>query len=79
MSYSFRAPTEADFLNSVARENYLFPKFEINLEAAFDTSGEHPILSESNIGTLVGWQQQSALGHWKVIRTVLPPVVWENY
>jgi hypothetical protein len=70
---------EADFLNSVARKNFLFPKFEINLDAYFGKSGEYSIFSESNIGTLVRWQQQSALGHWKVIRTVLPPLVWENY
>ncbi|CUS07387.1 unnamed protein product [Tuber aestivum] len=77
--YTFRAPVDADILGSIARRNFLFPQFEINLDQYFGVSGGPTLLSESNIDTLIGWQETSALGHWAVIRTVLPPVIWENY
>lgn len=77
--YTFRAPTRADFLGSYAREQYLFPKYEINLEHYFSNSSKGILLNDRSIGSLVEWQQTSALGHWKVIRTVVPPTVWENY
>ncbi|KAI5843416.1 S-adenosyl-L-methionine-dependent methyltransferase [Morchella snyderi] len=77
--YTFRAPTRADFLGSYAREQFLFPKYEINLEHYFSNSSKGILLNDRSIGSLVAWQQTSALGHWKVIRTVVPPSVWENY
>ncbi|KAG0637339.1 S-adenosyl-L-methionine-dependent methyltransferase [Tuber brumale] len=77
--YTFRAPADADILGSITRRHFLFPKFEIDLDQYFGVSGEFTLLSESNIDALIGWQETSALGHWRVIRTVLPPVVWENY
>ncbi|KAL7276519.1 hypothetical protein RUND412_000476 [Rhizina undulata] len=77
--YVFRGPTMADYLGSVARLNFLFPRYEINLEEQFDTKESFTLLDESNIGNLVDWQRKSAVGHWGVIRTVIPPVVWENY
>jgi hypothetical protein len=77
--YTFRAPADADILGSITRRHFLFPKFEIDLDQYFGVSGEFTLLGESNIDALIGWQETSALGHWRVIRTVLPPVVWENY
>ncbi|RPB05221.1 hypothetical protein L873DRAFT_1664034, partial [Choiromyces venosus 120613-1] len=77
--YTFRAPADADMLGSTTRRHFLFPKFEINLDQYFGASDGFTLLSESNIDTLTGWQETSALGHWGVIRTVMPPVVWENY
>ncbi|PWW74111.1 S-adenosyl-L-methionine-dependent methyltransferase [Tuber magnatum] len=77
--YTFRAPADADILGSITRKHYLFPQFEMNLDQYFGVSGGFTLLSESNIDTLIGWQETSALGHWVIIRTVMPPVVWENY
>lgn len=77
--YRFRAPLEADFLGSYARQRHLFPKFEIKLED-LDVGGEgETVLVESNVGLLEAWQKVSAVGHWGIIRTVVPAAVWENY
>lgn len=79
--YEFRAPVESDFLGSYARQRFLFPRYEINLEKywADIADDSYEILTESNIGKLNAWQKISAVGHWGVIRTVVPDVVWENY
>jgi len=79
--YNFRAPVGSDFLGSYARQRFLFPRYEINLEKywADIADDSYVILDESNIGKLNGWQKLSAVGHWDVIRTVVPDRVWENY
>jgi hypothetical protein len=80
--YRFRGPVEADFLGSYARKKYLFPRFEINLASYWAGVGHGDsfmVLDESNIGELDTWQKISAVGHWGVIRTVVPDKVWENY
>jgi len=79
--YEFRAPVASDFLGSYARQRFLFPRYEIDLEQYWADIADHSyvILTESNIDTLTAWQEASAVGHWGVIRTVVPARVWENY
>ncbi len=80
MPYTFRRPTESDVLGSIARRRFLYPRFEIDLQRYWaDLKTRPTILQEDNIGELVEWQKKSALGHWAVIRTVVPDAVWENY
>lgn len=40
---------------------------------------ETTLLREGNVDMLREWQKKSAVGHWSVIRTVVPGGVWENY
>jgi len=78
---SFRTPTEADFLGSQARRRHLLPKHEIK-DSYFDRadSSEKPkILRRGQTEILEFCQQESALGHWKIMRSVLPDFVWENW
>jgi hypothetical protein len=79
--YTFRAPVDSDYLGSHARQRFMFPKYEINLEQywAQDSDQGFMVIEKSNIGELVAWQKLSAVGHWSVIRTVVPAAVWENY
>lgn len=77
--YHFRAPTKADFLDSLARERYLAPRYEIDLHKYWTDVEPAALLTRANIGLLEGWQRKSAVGHWAVIRTVVPAGVWENY
>ncbi|KAA8892898.1 S-adenosyl-L-methionine-dependent methyltransferase [Sphaerosporella brunnea] len=79
--YQFRAPKQEDFLGSYARQRFLVPRYEIDLEKYWAASGQgdYMVLDESNISTLDAWQKLSAVGHWGVIRTVVPDGVWENY
>lgn len=73
---TFRAPVEADFLGSAARREFLVPKHEIMPEV-FDSSVD--VLKKGKTKELEKWQAQSAMGHWKVMRTVLPDAIWENW
>ncbi|KIV85006.1 hypothetical protein PV11_00747 [Exophiala sideris] len=73
---TFRKPVEADFLGSGARREYMLPQHEIAPET-FDTSVE--VLRSGKTKDLEKWQAQSAIGHWKVMRTVLPNAIWENW
>lgn len=78
---SFRSPTEADFLGSQARRRHLLPKHEIQ-DSYFDRvdlSGKPRILRRGQTEILEACQQESALGHWKIMRNVLPDFVWENW
>ena len=72
----FRKPRQADFLGSRLRKDYLMPKHEI-LPEMFEKEGT--VLKAGKTRELERWHQKSALGHWEVMRTVLPAAVWENW
>lgn len=79
----FRRAEISDLLDSPARRAFLYPKFEIQLDA-FGT-----IEDVEEVGGLLykkgaherfkAWHESSALGHWNVMRTVLDDVAWENW
>ena len=78
----FREPTEDDFRGSVARRNYLLPR--AGLEIAFDWRGGGgaqgaggEVLRRGATGELERFQEQGAVSHWGIMRTVLPGRVWE--
>lgn len=73
---NFRKPIEADFLGSRFRREYLMPKHEIP-SSAFELNGS--ILKRGKTKELEKWQSKSAIGHWRVMRTVLPDAVWINW
>jgi hypothetical protein len=72
----FRKPVKSDFLGSGARQEHLLPQHEIPSEK-FQHDGD--ILTTRNTKELEKRQVGSAIGHWKVMRTVVPPAVWENW
>lgn len=76
---TFREPVVEDMLNSRARVEYLMPKFEIEDKVFWEKPGDADVLRKNDTSRLTQWQQQSALGHWAVMRTVLPKYVWENW
>ncbi|RMZ91440.1 hypothetical protein DV736_g1344, partial [Chaetothyriales sp. CBS 134916] len=73
---TFRQPIESDFLGSGARLEFLVPKFEV-MHDEFEREGD--LLTEKNVQAVEKWQAQSAVGHWRVMRNVLPDVVWEYW
>ncbi|KEF61704.1 uncharacterized protein A1O9_03273 [Exophiala aquamarina CBS 119918] len=73
---TFRKPVEADFLGSRFRREYLLPKHEIP-SSAFETKVD--ILRRGKTKELEKWQAKSAIGHWRVMRSVLPDAVWINW
>lgn len=76
MPVTFRKPVQSDYLGSGARREFLLPRYEIPPDA-FERSGN--ILRSGKTKELEKWQAKSALGHWRVMRTVLPDVIWENW
>ncbi|KAK5662018.1 hypothetical protein OQA88_10130 [Cercophora sp. LCS_1] len=75
---TFRQPNRRDLLNSPSREHFLMPQHEV-MDADFTVGREDGILTSNDTDKLVKWHEKSALGHWSVMRTVLPPLVWENW
>lgn len=75
---AFRRPAEEDFLRSRARHAFLEPKHEVQ-EADFLTGDDKGILMRNNTAKVTQWHQKSALGHWKIMRTVLPAKIWERW
>lgn len=78
---AFRDPVEEDFLGSQARKHHLLPRYEIQ-QSYFDRaalSAERRVLTRDNTEILESYRQASALGHWRIMRTVLPDFVWEHW
>lgn len=72
----FRKPVTKDFLGSSLRKAYMLPQHEIKPEE-FEQEG--PLLTAKNVRMLEKFQAESAVGHWHVMRTVLPSAIWENW
>jgi len=75
---AFRQPTKRDLLNSPSREAFLMPQHEVHHQD-FTVGRDEGILARNDTAKLEKWHEQSALGHWSVMRTVLPPLVWEKW
>ncbi|ROV91911.1 hypothetical protein VPNG_09770 [Cytospora leucostoma] len=75
---TFRKATPADMLQSRTREHFLVPKHEV-FERDFTAVGEVDVLRRNDTSALEKWHEKSALGHWEVMRIVLPDAVWENW
>ncbi|KAI2628648.1 S-adenosyl-L-methionine-dependent methyltransferase [Hypoxylon sp. NC1633] len=75
---TFRKPMEADFLDSLSRRSYLLPKHEVD-ESVFSIAEDVVILRVNETEKLAKWHDQSALGHWAVMRTVIPSYIWQNW
>lgn len=71
----FRDPMEADFLGSPARRQHLLPRNEV----ASVPQGKGEIIRRGHTAGLEASQVKSAIGHWYVMRAVLPAEVWENW
>ena len=75
---TFRRPEEKDFLRTRARQAFLEPKHEVK-ELEFLEGDDTGLLLRNNTDKVTGWHQKSALGHWGIMRTVLPARIWEMW
>ncbi|KXJ97345.1 spermine/spermidine synthase family protein [Microdochium bolleyi] len=75
---SFREPVEADYLQSYSRKNFLMPKHEVS-DSAFMTGDDIGILRRNETSVLAKSHDTSAVGHWKIMRKVLPDTIWESW
>ncbi|RCI10193.1 hypothetical protein L249_8667 [Ophiocordyceps polyrhachis-furcata BCC 54312] len=76
----FRKPTAADYLESLTRKQFLRLDHEM-LEAEFLSTYEDDdtILRRNDTSAVEKWHEKSALGHWAVMRRMLPASVWERW
>lgn len=70
---------EEDLLQSRARQAFLEPRYEIAPETFVAKGDEQVILKEGETAVLRTLQTKTAIGHWKIMRTVIPAKVWENW
>ncbi|KAG2042216.1 hypothetical protein BDR03DRAFT_1006640 [Suillus americanus] len=83
---TFRPAIEADYLHSYLRRHILssLGKREIDHAQIGDnliwsaTTEEKFVLTDAH-NTLNMWQEGEALEHWKLMREMVPDVVWETY
>ena len=76
---TFRNPVEADYLGTTSRQHYLVPNPALELQFP-DMLGEKvQLLTTGNMGSFQTQQIDSARRHWKIMRQVVPGVVWENW
>jgi len=77
--FTFRQPVEADFLGSEARREHLWPRYEMSVEEFKKRGMGGSVLRKGKTGVLERGQRASAVGHWRIMRRVLPRGVWENW
>ncbi|CAK7209922.1 hypothetical protein SCUCBS95973_000609 [Sporothrix curviconia] len=73
---TFRTPRKADLLNSETRKHFLVPKHEV-VDADFRSTEEVRAVRRNDTEQLAESHAESALGHWAVMRRVVPAKVWE--
>ncbi|KAI0375810.1 S-adenosyl-L-methionine-dependent methyltransferase [Pilatotrama ljubarskyi] len=80
----FRRPVNADYLGSYLRRHVFthLHEREANVSAVVaeiprDKREQYVLKDAAN--PLGDWQQKEAVGHWKIMRGVLPDVFWETY
>jgi len=75
---TFRSPMDADYLGSRARQAFLMPQYEVK-DGDFRSDEDLGLLTFNETEKLEKWHDKSALGHWDVMRLVLPANVWEMW
>ncbi|RDW71869.1 spermine synthase [Coleophoma crateriformis] len=76
---TFRRAVEKDYLGTRARQAFLMPKHEVPGSRFKEQGDDGGVLLRNGTERFRKWQQQSALGHWSVMRGVLPKQVWEGW
>ncbi len=75
---TIRKPVYSDMLNSETRKQFLIPVHEV-FDADFLAADEVRLVTNNDTSQLSKYHDKSALGHWEVMRRVVPASVWENW
>jgi hypothetical protein len=76
---SFRPPREQDMLGTLTRRKFLVPTHEVLASHLVAQGHDGVVLRANDTGLLDPWARESAMGHWAVMRTLLPAAVWEKW
>ncbi|KAL6711644.1 hypothetical protein ACN47E_004578 [Coniothyrium glycines] len=74
---TFRDATSEDLLGSIARQNFLQPREELEVKYSY-TKGSS-VMGKNDVGELEKYHKEGAVSHWKIMRSVLPAGVWEMW
>jgi len=77
---TFREPLQEDFLGSIARQNFLMPKEQLEVKYDYvkpEDGGK--TMGKADVGELERYHKEGAVSHWKIMRQVLPAGVWEMW
>ena len=79
--FAFRRPNESDMLGSNTRRHVLVPQHEVNVTQAYmrGEGWQKRILKSGATKEMNNYQIKGAVGHWEVMRTVIPGKVWETW
>ncbi|KAF2184060.1 S-adenosyl-L-methionine-dependent methyltransferase [Zopfia rhizophila CBS 207.26] len=76
----FREADEDDWRGSIARQNFLRPKEELEIQFEYVNVKEGgKVMKKGDVGELEKWHQKGAVSHWRIMRTVLADGVWEMW
>jgi hypothetical protein len=76
----FRDPEAEDLLGSIARQNYLKPREELEVEYKYVKAEEGGrTMGRKDVGELEKFHKEGAVSHWKIMRGVLPEGGWEMW
>ncbi|KPM42562.1 hypothetical protein AK830_g3961 [Neonectria ditissima] len=73
---AFRQPVRGDYHESRSRHVFLEPRHEIP-ESVWLEGKDKSILAKNNTAKVTKLHQKSAVGHWTIMRTVIPAKIWE--
>ncbi|KAK7421515.1 hypothetical protein QQZ08_009930 [Neonectria magnoliae] len=73
---AFRQPVREDYHESRARHVFLEPRHEIP-ESVWLEGDDKSILAKNSTAKVTKLHQKSAVGHWTIMRTVIPAKIWE--
>ncbi|KAH7312340.1 S-adenosyl-L-methionine-dependent methyltransferase [Stachybotrys elegans] len=76
---TFRPAIEADYLGTQGRRAFLEPKHEVDVEELLAVDEEWGIMRKNETDKLTQWHVTSALGHWDIMRIVVPSKIWEMW
>ncbi|KAF2124314.1 hypothetical protein P153DRAFT_371166 [Dothidotthia symphoricarpi CBS 119687] len=74
---TFRRAVREDFLGSIARQNFLQPRPELEVKYSYESGDQ--VMGRGDVGELEKFHEQGAVSHWRIMRTVLPSGVWEMW
>ncbi|KAF4595856.1 spermine/spermidine synthase [Ophiocordyceps camponoti-floridani] len=77
---TFRSPTPADHLESETRKMFLTLEHEmLESEILSRHQDDATVLLRNDTSAVEKWHEQGALGHWAIMRRMLPASVWERW
>ncbi|KAF2821797.1 hypothetical protein CC86DRAFT_373574 [Ophiobolus disseminans] len=74
---TFRQPAESEYLGSIARQNFLWPKDKMEVKYKYTKGAK--TMARKDVGELERFHKEGAVSHWRIMRTVLPAGVWEMW